>query len=76
LKPPISSDEENKNKLMNDFSRNEIEQQMYQTMLTHTFESSTSEYHRSSVNEEEEGSCSESSQEQKTKKRKRKKNRL
>ena len=25
---------------------------MYQTMLTHTFESSTSEYHRSSVNED------------------------
>ncbi len=23
---------------------------MYQTMLTHTFESSTSEYHRSSIN--------------------------
>lgn len=26
-------------------SRNANEQQMYQTMLTHTFESSTSEYH-------------------------------
>jgi hypothetical protein len=54
---------------------------MYQTMLTHTFESSTSEYHRSSVNEEiypaDDGNTSEQEETKKKKHKKRKhKNRM